>query len=72
MEAEPAIYVFFAGREFRVDAGDLSPAEIEDDRELRRALARYLGVTLDRLGNHMLHRHVNGEITLRPRSVFDR
>ena len=66
------IHVFFAGREFRVGADALDlPAEATD-RALRRALARYLGVDVARLRDHIFYRHRDGDFTLRPRSVFDR
>lgn len=69
---ESTIHVFFAGREFRVETGELGPDHLRDDRHLRRTLARYLGVDLNRLRDHVVFRHSDGDISLRPRSVFDR
>lgn len=66
------IDVFFAGREFRIEADALQLDWIGDDRNLRRAVARYLGVPTDRLKDHVVFRHRDGDITLRPRSIFDR
>jgi hypothetical protein len=68
---EITVHVFFAGREFQIDAGEVMIDHLDDDRQLRRAMARYLGVELARLRDHVVVRHKDGDITLRPRSVFD-
>ena len=48
-----------------LDIGDLS-----SDRQVRRALARYLDVPERKLAPYVVERHATGNITVRPEAVF--
>ncbi len=63
------IELFFAGRLFEVDAGELNIDCESSDRELRDALAEHLRLDPSRLVGHAINRHENGDITVRP-AVF--
>lgn len=67
---ERMVHLRFEGQSWRlpfsvVDIGDLST-----DRDVRRALARYLRVDERKLAPYVVDRHANGNITVRPEAVF--
>jgi hypothetical protein len=69
-DAGPAIHVRFGGRSFDVPMADLDLAPGSSDGELKRLLAAHLDVAADRLADHVVDRHPNGNLTVRPAAVF--
>jgi hypothetical protein len=63
-------HVRFDGRSLDVPLADLGVADTADDRDVRRAIARHLEVSEERLRDHVLDRHATGNVTLRPEAVF--
>jgi len=68
--AGPAVHVRFGGRSFDVPMADLDLAPGSSDGELKRLLAAHLDVAADRLADHVVDRHPNGNLTVRPAAVF--
>jgi hypothetical protein len=64
------VHLRFDGRSFDVplDVLDVGPAT--DDGAIKRALARHLEVTEQRLRNYVVDRHETGNLTVRPEAVF--
>ncbi len=69
-EAAPVVHVRFAGRSFDVSLSELDVGRSCDDAAVKRALAGYLEVANHRLDDHVIDRHANGNLTLRPQAVF--
>ena len=64
-------HVRYAGRSFDVPLAGLGLAGgASGDEQVKRALAAYLEVTPAELGEYVLDRHANGNVTLRPAAVF--
>lgn len=64
------VHVRFAGRSFDVPLDGLNLGDRANDRQVKDALARQLEVNADRLADHVLDRHANGNLTLRPEAVY--
>ena len=63
------IHVRFGGRSFDVSLSQL-PHGAGDDASIKRALATHLEVPANHLDDHVIDRHANGNLTLRPEAVF--
>ena len=66
----PVVHVRFGGRSFDVPMSDLDLGPGSSDAELKRLLAGYLDVPAGRLADHVVDRHPNGNLTVRPEAVF--
>lgn len=66
----PVVHMRFGGRSFDVAMADLDLGPGSSDAELKRLLAAHLDVSADRLADHVIDRHPNGNLTLRPSAVF--
>jgi hypothetical protein len=67
---ERVVHVRFAGQSWDIALALLDLSERSNDRQVRRALARYLEVPERKLALYAIERHANGNITLRPEAVF--
>lgn len=66
----PAIHVRFDGRSQRLNAAQLGLAANAGDTDIKHAVARALDVATTDLKFHVVERHDNGNITVRPEAVF--
>jgi hypothetical protein len=67
----PAIaHIRFDGKSLDVPLAELGIADIADERDIKRAVARHLDVAEDRLRDYVLDRHETGNVTIRPEAVF--
>lgn len=64
------IHVRFAGESFDVPLTNLDIGPASDDARVKQALAGHLDIVPDRLDDHVVDRHANGNLTLRPEAVF--
>lgn len=64
------IHVRLGGRSFDVPLANLGLGRGADDAGVKRALARYLEVAPGQLDDHVVDRHANGNLTVRPEAVF--
>lgn len=69
-EARPTLHIRFEGRSVDVPLADLDVGGMSSDRDVKQALARYLGVDMRRLSEYVIDRHETGNLTLRPPAVF--
>ena len=70
MVQEKVLHVRFEGRSLDIGLGVLDVGNLSTDQAIRRALARYLGISARRLASYVVERHANGNITVRPEAVF--
>ncbi len=66
----PPIHVRFDGRSQRLNAAQLGLAANASDHDIKRAVALSLDVSTTQLKLHVVERHDNGNITVRPEAVF--
>ena len=66
----PVLHVRFAGRTGVVALSVVGVSVRASDAELRGAIARYLEVPERELAGHVIERHANGNVSLRPEAVF--
>lgn len=69
-QAMAMIRVRFAGETFDLRLRDLEVGSLSSDRQIRQAVATALLIPVDRLDNHSIDRHSNGNLTIRPADVF--
>ncbi|MBI4864378.1 MAG: hypothetical protein HY815_29580 [Candidatus Riflebacteria bacterium] len=67
---ERVIHVRHMGESRDIGLERLGLSGTASDDEVFRALARYLEIPADDLKGHVLERHPNGNMTLRPEAVF--
>jgi hypothetical protein len=70
MVEERMLHVRFDGRSLDLAFYVLDVGDVSTDGEIRLAVARYLGVPIQRLAPYVVERHANGNITIRPEAVF--
>ncbi|RYG69827.1 hypothetical protein EON80_09085 [bacterium] len=66
----PAIHVRFEGRSQRLNSAQLGLAANAGDNDIKHAVATMLDVAPGQLKFHVVERHENGNITVRPEAVF--
>jgi hypothetical protein len=66
----PAVHVRFEGRSQRLNAAQLGLAANAGDNDIKQAVANMLDVAPSQLKFHVVERHENGNITVRPEAVF--
>jgi hypothetical protein len=64
------IHVRFAGQSFDVPLANLNVGPASADASVKQALAGHLDIAPSRLDDHVVDRHANGNLTLRPEAVF--
>jgi hypothetical protein len=68
--AGPLAHIRFRGLSRDVTLEALGVPAGSSDVEVRGALARFLEVSTAELAGHVLERHADGNVTLRPEAVF--
>jgi hypothetical protein len=63
-------HIRFDGKSLDVPLIELGVIDPGSEPEIRRAVARHLEVSEERLRDHVLDRHETGNVTLRPQAVF--
>lgn len=66
----PALHVRFDGRSQRLNMAQLGLAVNASDSDIKNAVARNLEVAPSQFSFHVVERHENGNITVRPQAVF--
>ncbi len=66
----PAVHVRFDGRSQRLNIAQLGLAANTTDHDIKNAVARNLEVKPSQFNLHVVERHDNGNITVRPEAVF--
>jgi hypothetical protein len=70
-EQRPAVaHVRYDGRSVDVPLSQLDLSARSADIEIKRALARHLNAPEGQLRGHVVDRHRNGNLTVRPEAVF--
>jgi hypothetical protein len=70
-QIRPAVaHIRFDGRSLDVPLADLGVGAAPSDYDIKRAVARHLEVSEDRLRDYVLDRHETGNVTIRPEAVF--
>ena len=69
-KAAAVAHVRFEGRSLDVPCSALGIDPRSGDREVKRAVARYLEAPEARLHPYVVDRHENGNLTVRPEAVF--
>jgi hypothetical protein len=64
------LHLRFEGRSFDISLLDLDVGVMSSDREIKNALAKYLGIGPSKLQLYLVDRHKNGNLTVRPEAVF--
>jgi hypothetical protein len=64
------VHIRFEGRSLDIPQGDLDVGLASSDNEIKRALARHLEVSEDKLRDYVIDRHETGNLTVRPEAVF--
>jgi hypothetical protein len=68
--AQAVIHVRFAGERFDLPLASLDIGATSSDTQVRRAVATSLRIPLERLEEHTIDRHPNGNLSIRPDAVF--
>ena len=64
------VHVRFAGEVLELPLASLDLGPASSDSQIKRAVATGLLIPLDRLEDHTVDRHSNGNLTVRPNDVF--
>ena len=64
------LHVRFEGRSLDVQLSDLDVGPASSDADVKRALAAYLDVPVDKFRHYVVDRHETGNLTVRPEAVF--
>lgn len=64
------LHVRFAGRSTDIALSELDVNPFAGDDDIKRALAAYFEVALDKLRDYVIDRHPTGNLTVRPQAVF--
>ena len=70
LDTPPVAHVRFDGRSIDVRLDALGLGADANESEVKRAVARFLEVSENRLRDYVLDRHENGNVTIRPQAVF--
>jgi hypothetical protein len=68
--ASPVLHIRFEGRSFDVPLADLDVGAASNDQHVKRALAGYLNVPVEKFRYYVIDRHETGNFTVRPEAVF--
>ncbi len=64
------VHIRFDGRSLEIPQGDLDIGLGSHDRDIKRAIARHLGLPETDLRDYVVDRHDTGNLTVRPEAVF--
>jgi hypothetical protein len=64
------LHVRFDGRSLDIPLHVLDIGPASADSEIKRALARHLDVSVEKLRDYVVDRHQTGNLTVRPEAVF--
>ena len=64
------LHVRLDGRSFDIPLSDLDLGTHSSDQEIKNRLANYLDLPSTHLVEHVVDRHRNGNLTLRPNAVY--
>lgn len=67
---EQIVHIRFEGRSWDVPASAIGLGVDSNEDAVKRAVARYLEVGVERLGLYVVEFHENGAVTIRPEAVF--
>ncbi len=67
---DAVVHVRFEGRSRDVPLRDLDLGPRSTDADVKRALARHLGVPEAKFRDYVIDRHETGNLTVRPEAVF--
>ena len=67
---ERVVHIRYEGRSYTIPFTTLDIGDLSSDRQVRRALTRYLDVPERKLAPYVVERHATGNITVRPEAVF--
>lgn len=67
---ERMVHIRYLGRSYSIPMPALDLGSLSSDRDVRWAVARYLGVPDSKLAPYVVERHTNGNFTVRPEAVF--
>lgn len=66
----PVLHIRFDGRSFDISLSDLDVGTLSNDADIKRALAEYLDVPVEKFRDYTVDRHDTGNLTVRPEAVF--
>jgi hypothetical protein len=64
------LHIRFEGRSQDIPLSDLDVGNLSTDQEIKRALAQYLDIPVDKFRHYVVDRHETGNLTIRPEAVF--
>ena len=64
------LHIRFEGRSLDIPMSDLDIAPTSCDAVIKRSLAAYLDVPVEKFRHYVLDRHETGNLTVRPEAVF--
>lgn len=64
------LHVRFDGRSLDLALSDLDAGPASSDDAIKRSLAQYLDVPVEKFRHYVLDRHETGNLTVRPEAVF--
>ena len=64
------LHIRIAGQSQDLALRDLNLNQHSTDKQIRRALASRLDVSLKMLNAYVIERHMNGNMTVRPEAIF--
>ena len=64
------LHIRIAGQSQDLALRDLNLNQHSTDKQVRRALAGHLDVSLKMLNAYVIERHTNGNMTVRPEAIF--
>jgi hypothetical protein len=67
---DSVLHVRFDGRSTDILLGDLDVGPATLDAEVKRAVAEYLNVPVEKFRHYVVDRHETGNLTIRPEAVF--
>jgi hypothetical protein len=67
---EPTLHIRFQGRSWDVACRELDIGQLSSDDQVRQAVAGFFDVTPAQFRAHVVERHANGNMTVRPEAVF--
>ncbi len=70
LNESPVLHIRFDGRSFDIPLSDLDVGTLSSDADVKRALAGYLNVVVEKFRDYTVDRHETGNLTVRPEAVF--
>ncbi len=70
MNHNTQLHIRYDGRSMDIPFSDLDIGPALADNAIKRAIAAYLDVPVDKFRHYVIDRHENGNMTIRPEAVF--